>query len=488
MSPAAPVIAVRNPRTGEYDYEIQPPSASELDEICDGVRSAQQAWEAAGVAHRSAVLRCWADQMDLRREALVAAESADTGRFRLAGDMVAATINGIRSWCDRAEDLIAGNAREGVSTIWTNVSFRSQLRAYPLLGVISPWNQPIFLSTVDAIPALLAGCSVVVKCSEFAPRFSAPLMEAVRAVPELAKVFAFVQGAGETGQALIERSDAICFTGSVPTGRKVAEACARRFIPCFLELGGKDPVVVTASADLDRAVTAVVRGSVFATGQVCHSIERVYVHRSRYEAFVERLVQAAEEVRLSYPDDSHGHVGPFIMARQAEIADAQLDDAVSRGARILAGGKSEQHGGGVYMRPTVLVDVSHDMDVMTEETFAPVIPVMPYDDEEEAVRLANDTSFGLSGAVIAGDEAEARRIGERIDAGGISLQDTTLTTAIVLDAEKSSFRMSGLGESRMGPSAIMRYFRRKVLMTNTTTPVDMTDLAETLPPTPVPST
>jgi succinate-semialdehyde dehydrogenase / glutarate-semialdehyde dehydrogenase len=421
--------------------------------------------------------------MELRRDALVAAESADTGRFRLAGEMVNHTINGIRTWADRAGGLIAGNFREGTSSVWTNVRFQSQLRPYQLLGVISPWNQPIFLSTVDAVPALLAGCSVVVKCSEYAPRFSEPLMEAVRAVPELAEVFTFVQGAGETGQALIERSDAVCFTGSVPTGRKVAEACARRFIPCFLELGGKDPVVVTARADVGRAVTAVVRGTVFATGQVCHSIERVYVHRSNYDAFVELLVRAAQDVRLSYPDESRGHVGPFIMERQADIADAQLDDAISKGARVLTGGRSERHGGGVYMRPTVLVDVSHDMEIMVEETFAPIIPVMPYDDEEEAVRLANDTTFGLSGAVIAGDEEEARRIGERIDAGGISLQDTTLTTAIVLDAEKSSFRMSGLGESRMGPSAIMRYFRRKVLMTNTTEPVNMLDLAEIDPKT-----
>lgn len=481
MTPSPKPIPVRNPRTGELDYVVQPPSDTELAAICEGVRAAQPGWEARGVEARAGILRRWADEMELRRERLVAGEQADTGRFRLSGDMVDSTIGNIRSWCDRAPGLITTEAREGMSTIWTNVHYRSQVRPFELLGVISPWNQPIFLSTVDAIPALLAGCSVVVKCSEYAPRFSEPLMEAVRAVPELAEVFVFIQGAGETGQALIEQSDAVCFTGSVPTGRKVAEACARKFIPCFLELGGKDPVIVTETADQERAVTAVLRGSVFATGQVCHSIERVYVHRSRFDSFVDRLVQKAGELQLNYPEEAQGQIGPFIMERQASIADAQIDDAVAKGARILTGGKSEIHGGGVYMRPTVLVDVDHGMAIMTEETFAPVIPVMPYDDEEEALRLANDSAFGLSGAVIAGSMEEAARIGERIDAGGISLQDTTLTTSIVRDAEKSSFKMSGLGESRMGPSAIMRYFRRKVLMTNTTEPVNMADLTEVLP-------
>lgn len=474
-------IPVMNPRTGKYDYEIQPPSDAQLDALVDGLRGAQPEWEAAGIEHRVDVMRRWADEMEARKEALINAEGIDTGRFWIARVIVDSVIDNIRKWADTAPDLLRTDIRDGMSTVWPNVHYQSQLRPYRVLGVISPWNQPMFLSTIDAIPALLAGCSVMVKCSEHAPRFSEPVMEAVNAVPELAAVFTYIHGAAETGQALIERADAVCFTGSVPTGRKVAEACARRFIPCFLELGGKDPVIITESADIDRAVSAVMRGGVYATGQVCHAIERVYVDRNIFDTFVERLVVAAEAIRLNYPDDARGHLGPFIMRGQAQIADAQLDDAVSKGARILTGGKSEELGGGLYMRPTVLVDVDHDMEIMVEETFAPIIPVMAYDDVEEAVRLANDSKFGLSGAVIAGSVQEAREIGERIDAGGISLQDTTLTTAIVRDAEKSSFGFSGLGESRMGPSAILRYCRRKVLMTNTTNPVEMHSMVEEFP-------
>ncbi|HWH25099.1 MAG TPA: aldehyde dehydrogenase family protein [Pseudolysinimonas sp.] len=481
MSTAPAPIPVRNPRTGLVDLTLQPPSAEELDEICARLRAGQLAWEKAGIEHRAEVMLRWADEMDKRSDEIIEAERVDTGRFRIPREMVGATIWSIREWAKRAPGIVASEARLGQSSARSTVDFASQLRPYQLVGAISPWNQPIVLSTIDAIPALLAGCAVIVKCSEFAPRFARPLMDAVRAVPELAEVFLFIDGGAETGQALIERVDALCFTGSVPTGRKVAAACAERFIPAFLELGGKDPVIVTATADEDRAVTAVLRGGVYATGQVCHAIERVYVQRTKYDSFVEKLVHDAEQLQLSYPDDAQGHVGPFIMARQAEIADAQLDDAVAKGARILTGGKSEVHGGGVYMRPTVIVDVTHDMDIMTQETFAPIIPVMAYDTDEEAVRLANDSEFGLSGAVIAGTLDEARVLGEQIDAGGITLQDTTLTSAIMLDSEKTSFKASGLGDSRMGPSAIMRYYRRKVLITNTTVPVDMADLVEDLP-------
>jgi acyl-CoA reductase-like NAD-dependent aldehyde dehydrogenase len=174
-------------------------------------------------------------------------------------------------------------------------------------------------------------------------------------------VLAFVTGDGQTGAALIEQVDAVCFTGSVATGRKVAEACARRFIPAFLELGGKDPVIVLGSADPDRAAAVVLRGSVQATGQACQSLERVYVDQRLLAAFLDRLVARAEAVTLNYPDSHRGQVGPLIFARQAEIIAAQLADAVSKGARILTGGTIENHGGGAWLRPTVVTGVTHDM-------------------------------------------------------------------------------------------------------------------------------
>ncbi len=471
-------MPVRNPRTGEVDYHITPPTADEMLATTKSLRAAQVEWAAAPIAHRVAVMRKWADEIEKNKVAITKAESADTGRYRGAKETPEAVIWGIRGWADRAADIIGKAMLEGTSSIMPHIKFRSQLKPYPLLGVISPWNFPMMLSTIDATPALLAGSAAIIKPSEVTPRFVEPLMETIQKVPELAKVLTYVVGGGETGQQLIENVDIVCFTGSVPTGRKVAEACARRFIPVFLELGGKDPVIVTENADLERATDAVLRGTVYATGQICFSIERVYVQEKIHDAFVDKLVKKAEQIELNYPDIHKGHIGPFIFGKQAGIVDEQLDDAIKRGAKIRTGGKSQNLGGGQYMRPTVVTDVLQDMKIMQDETFGPVIPVMKYKTKDEAVKLANDTIFGLSGAVIAGSDEEAYELGSQIDAGGISLQDTTLTGAILRDAEKTSFNLSGMGGSRMGPASILRFFRKKALMTNTLAPQDMREIRE----------
>jgi len=273
--------------------------------------------------------------------------------------------------------------------------------------------------------------------------------------------------------------DVVCFTGSVRTGRLVGEAAARAFIPAFLELGGKDPVIVTANADIERATTAIIRGSVYATGQICYSLERIYVDRRIHDSFVDRLIAKAERIRLNHPDIHQGHIGPLIYGPQGGVIDAQLDDAVEKGAVIRLGGKSIRMGG-VWVRPTVVTGVTHEMKLMREETFGPVMPVMPYQTIDEAITLANDTEYGLSGAVIAGSREEALPIAERIQAGGISIMDTTLTSAIFLDAEKHSFGTSGLGGSRMGPASLLRFCRKKAFMINPGSPVDLEALAEGL--------
>jgi acyl-CoA reductase-like NAD-dependent aldehyde dehydrogenase len=352
---------------------------------------------------------------------------------------------------------------------------RSQLTPYPLLGVISPWNAPLMMSLMDAVPALLAGCAAIIKPSEVTPRFVGPISETIRAVPGLADVLTYVVGDGLTGQQIIENVDIVCFTGSVTNGRKVAEACARRFIPAFLELGGKDPAIVTASANVAEAARAIVRGAVYNTGQVCYSIERVYAHESIHDALVAALVQEAGKVELNYPDPNAGHIGPFIFDRQAAIVDQHLDDALARGARLRSGGKSFALGGGLYMRPTVLTHVTHEMKIMRDETFGPVIPVMSYRTEEEAVSLANDTEFGLSAAVIAGDAEEAQRLAREIDAGSVSVQDTFLTFAKLRKIGTHSFKRSGLGGSRTGPESILRFLRRKAILVNTAKPEGITD-------------
>lgn len=472
-------IAVKNPRTGEADYHFEAASRLAIESQCQDLRDAQADWGAAPLADRIGIMLKWADAVEKRRDAISKAEAIDTGRWRISSESPDAVIWGVRGWCDRADGIIKNALNVGQSTTMPDTKLAQQLVPFPLLGVISPWNFPLMLSTIDAIPALIAGCAAIIKPSEVTPRFVEPIQETIADVPELEKVLCYVQGAGETGQAIIDNVDIVCFTGSVPTGRKVAEAAARNFIPAFLELGGKDPVIVTESADIERATDAVLRGSVHATGQICFSIERVYVDQKIHDAFVDRLVEKSEEIALNNEGIHTGHVGPLIFDKQADIIDRQLDDATAKGATIRTGGKSETIGGGKYVRPTVVTGVNHQMSLMQDETFGPVMPVMPFSTVDEAVSLANDTEFGLSAAVIAGDEEEAMSIGQRINAGGVSLMDTTLTGAILRDAEKTSFNLSGLGGSRMGPASILRFFRKKALITNPSPPVRLQDMQET---------
>jgi len=461
------VIQVRNPRTGRADYSFQPLTEAELATRCAELRRAQPAWWQSGMAQRIAVLRRWADAIEAQHDAITAALAIDTGRTAIAAGEVRSASRNIRRWCDYGPTLIATPVHE--SGIMPTLRYSHQLVPYPLVGAISPWNFPVALSLIDSVPALLAGCAVFVKPSEVTPRFVAPLQRTVAAVPELARVFAIEAGDGATGAALIRQVDAVCFTGSVATGRKVAVAAAERFIPAFLELGGKDPAIILPSANLEDAADAILRGSVVATGQVCLALERAYVHESQHDAFVDLLVRKARQVQLNYPDIDRGDLGPLIFDRQADLIDAHLDDAVARGATIACGGKTENLGGGRYCRATVVTDVDHTMKLMTDETFGPVIPVMRYRTVDEAVALANDSEFGLSAAVFAGTLDEARAVAERINAGGLSLNDAALTRE-TYEAEKNSFGYSGMGGSRMGAAGLLRFYRKKALLMQTGKP------------------
>ncbi len=453
-------LPVRNPRTGEADYVIHPLDAAQLAALGDRLRQAQPAWSAAGVTHRAAVLREWSRQLLNDSAAVQAALAADTGRHRLAVTEVQTLPGMVEGYAAMGSAVLAPPAER--PSVVPGIGIGTDLVPYAVTGVISPWNFPFLLSMLDTVPALMAGCAVIVKPSEVTPRFIRPLMESVRRVPELAGVLAFIEGDGATGAALIEESDIVCFTGSVATGRKVAEACARQFIPACLELGGKDPAIVLASADPVRAAEVVLRASVQATGQACQSLERVYVQRPIHAAFLAALVDAARRVELNFPDVHAGQIGPLIFARQADLIADQLADARARGAQVLTGGEIERHGGGSWLRPTVITGVTPDMKVMTEETFGPVIPVVSFDDVEEAIGLANDSPYGLSAAVF-GAEAEARQVARRLDVGAVSINDGGLTTE-AFDAEKNSFKLSGMGPSRMGSSGLLRFLRKRAIL------------------------
>lgn len=426
-------------------------------------RASQCAWAARTPQQRAEALLRWAAALESDAARITSALERDTGRRALSQIELASVVSLIRRWAARAPGLIESHSRAGCATSLSGITTSTQLVPYPLVGVISPWNFPLILSLIDAVPALAAGCAAIVKPSEIAPRFAEPLAAATQQAPEVAEVLAFVLGEAATGAALIDRVDYVCFTGSAATGRKIATAAAAAFIPASLELGGKDPMIVLASADPRRAAQIALRASIVNTGQACQSIECVLVARAIAEPFLAALTEAAGRVRLNHPDIGSGDIGPFISQRQAQIVAAQLEDARAKGARVLTGGEVLSLGGGLYLKPTVLCDVTPGMQVMEEETFGPVIPVIPFDTLEEAVQLANRGRYGLSAAVLAATAEEAEAVAGRLQVGAVSINDGSLT-ALVWEAEKTSFKDSGLGPSRMGDCGLTRFLRRRVLI------------------------
>tara|TARA_B110000114_G_scaffold152805_1_gene164695 strand:- start:1121 stop:2563 length:1443 start_codon:yes stop_codon:yes gene_type:complete len=456
-------IKARNPRTGQLDYQFKAASKHAIKATIDSLRENQPKWRDAGIKYRIEVIKRWQASMRLERANIVSALQNDTGRLMLADQEFEGLQKSIDSWCSQAPTLLEPYKQAAVAM--PNVEIHGETSPYQILGAISPWNFPLLLSFIDVIPALLAGCSAVIKPSEVTPRFAVPVARSIAAVEELDAVLTIMPGDGLTGQALIDSVDVVAFTGSVTTGKKVAVAAAQKFIPAYLELGGKDPAIVLEGADLDRATTAILRASIVATGQACQSLERLYVAQADHDEFIQLLTEKAMAATLTKDDPNKGIVGPLIFSLQAAVIQQHLDDALQKGAIIYCGGKIEDHRGAKWIAPTVLGNVDHSMLIMTEETFGPIMPVMAFCRPEQAVALANDTSYGLSAAVFGKDEESALSVAKQINAGGISINDAGLTS-MVFETEKSAFGYSGMGPSRVGGSGLTRFLRQQSLYVN----------------------
>jgi len=457
------MLKARNPRSGELDYEFAAPDSDAILDAANTARRAQQLWAELSVEQRAGILLKWGEALEHQRDAMIGALVADTGRYNESVLEIDTTLGAINRWRAQAPALLAEAVPFASATPGIDIANRGV--PYALVGIISPWNFPLLLGLIDVIPALLAGSAVLIKPSEVTPRFIEPLNASLDAVPELRAVVHCLPGDGQTGAELIEQVDMVVFTGSVATGKKVGAAAMEQFIPAFLELGGKDPAIVTATADIERAATALTWGCMANAGQSCLSIERCYVHASRYDELVAALEKNIRGLQQCVDDASVGQVGPIIAERQADILREHLADAKAKGAEALVGGEVEEINGGLWCQPTLLTGVSHDMLVMTAETFGPILPVMSYETDEEAIALANGTEFGLSAAVFAGTNTEAYAIATRLEAGAISVNDCALT-AIIHEGEKQSFKASGLGGSRMGAASIQRFLRKQTHLIN----------------------
>src|SRR5437667_1749922 len=329
---------------------------------------------------------------------------------------------------------------------------------YGVIGIISPWNYPFSIPATEAMAALVAGNAVVLKPSEFTSLVALELASLLHAAGVPKDVFQVVPGDGATGAALIGSDiDKLSFTGSVATGKQIAQAAAARLLPVVLELGGKDPMIVLDDADVDVSSSGAVWGAFVNAGQACLSVERCYVHRKIYDGFVSACVEKAKRLRVGNGMDPERDIGPLIHERQLRTVELHIEDARSRGARVMTGGERLTLLGPNFYAPTVLADVNHEMRAMREETFGPVLPIMPFDSESEAVRLANDSEYGLAASVWTRDAARGERIARQIKAGTVMVNDAVSCFG-VSEAPHGGVKASGIGRThgRLGLEEMVR--------------------------------
>ena len=438
-------IALRSPATREPVGEITVSTAEDVNAAIARARKAQKAWAEKPIKERAAILRRAIDVLIARQEDVVETVRKETGKPRaeaLAIEVLP-SLDFINFWCSRAEKNISDEWRPLHGYLKPFKKLLMHYRPLGVIGVITPWNGPFALSMNPTVQALLAGNAVLVKPSEVTPYsggFAVKILHEA-GVPE--DVVQVLHGDGETGGALVNGDvDKISFTGSVGTGKKIARACAERLIPVTLELGGKDALIVCEDADLDRAAIGAVYLSMFNTGQVCMGTERIYVVESIADEFIRLVRDKADAVRYGHGDDVD--VGPLFWDRQLDIVSRHVEDAKKKGAKVLVGGEADLAKGCFY-KPTLVVDVTHDMDLMREETFGPIVAIMKVKNEAEAIRLANDCKYGLSASVFTKNVDKAIRIAKQLDAGSVCHNDAAVIYGVP-EAPFGGMKESGLGQ------------------------------------------
>jgi acyl-CoA reductase-like NAD-dependent aldehyde dehydrogenase len=450
-------LEVHNPATGGLIATVPVDSPRAVAEAVARVRADQPEWEALGIEGRHRWLAKLRDWLLDNTDRVLDTMQLETGKVRAdASNEPVYLADLINFYGAKASKFIGEQSVRPHTPLLAAKKLQIQYRPYPVVGIISPWNFPLILALGDAIPALQAGAAVVIKPSEFTPLGLAEVVKAWREEIGGPDVLGCVQGTGETGGALVDEVDFIQFTGSDRTGRKVMARAAHTLTPVSLELGGKDPMIVLSDADLDRAANAAAWGGMMNSGQICMSVERIYVEEPVYDEFVAKLTAEVGKLRQGADDRRFGKdVGAMTSPNQTAIVEDHVGEALACGARALTGGKRVE-GPGDYFEPTVLVDVDHSMKVMREETFGPVVGVMKVRDSEEALRLANDSRYGLSGSVF-GERERAERVARRVECGAVNVNDV-LVNYLASDVPMGGWKQSGIGY-RHGEPGIKKYCR-----------------------------
>jgi acyl-CoA reductase-like NAD-dependent aldehyde dehydrogenase len=458
-------IPVENPATGEVIGHVPDMTVGEVTELARRARAAQPAWEELGFDGRGRVLKRmqrWA--MD-NADRIITTICAETGKTYEDAQIAELTYGAAAFgfWADKAPHYLADERIRSSSIFVKGKRLVLRYRPVGLVGVIGPWNYPLTNSFGDCIPALAAGNSVILKPSEITPFTSLLLAEGLAACGLPDDVFAVATGRGATGAAVIDEVDMIMFTGSTSTGRKVAVRAAERLIPASLELGGKDPMIVLADANIERAANHAAYYSMFNCGQTCISIERCYVEAPIYDEFVKRVTEKVRAIRQGVPAGPGSvDVGSLTFPAQVETVERHVEEARERGAKVLTGGRRGRTDG-YWFEPTVLVDVDHDMACMREETFGPTLPIMKVADAEEAIRLANDSEYGLSAAVFSRDSSRAEAVARRVSAGAVTVNDALVNYAALELPMGGAKPGSGVGY-RHGAGGIRKYCRQQSLL------------------------
>ena len=457
-------IPVENPATGQEIGRIPNLSPDEVAELVGRARAAQPAWEARGFAGRARVMlefRRWFVENRDRVLTTIVEESGKAREDALFNELFY-TADSLGFWAKKAEKYLRDERIRGHSPLLFGKKLVLRHRPVGVVGVIGPWNYPLTNNFGDAIPALMAGNSVVLKPSSVTPFTSLLMAEGLEAAGMPEDVFNVLTGSGGAGAALVDNVDMVMFTGSTEVGRKVGAQAGERLIPCALELGGKDPMIVLEDADLERAANAAVTYSFGNGGQTCIAVERVYVHEDVHDEFVDKVVQKTRKLRQGVPGGAGSiDVGAVTFADQLDVLQRHVADAREKGADVLVGGGTGP-GPGRFFEPTVLKDVDHSMEIMTEETFGPVLPIMKVRDADEAVRLANDSPYGLDSSVWSGDVARGERVARRVEAGATCVNDA-LVNYLALEVPFGGAKDSGLG-ARHGTNGIRKYTRTHSLL------------------------
>jgi succinate-semialdehyde dehydrogenase/glutarate-semialdehyde dehydrogenase len=439
-------LRLSSPATRETIGAIEVQNAEDVAVALEAARKAQPEWAALSFDERARFLDRAVKTLVERQDDFIEVVLRESGKPRTEALMmeIFAGCDALTYYAKRSRDILRSEKRK----LHGMMRFMKQLRIVyqPLgvVGVISPWNAPFILSLNPTIQALMAGNAVLLKPSEVTPNSGALVGELFEAAGLPEGLLTVLTGDAETGAALVEAGvDKISFTGSVETGRKVGEACARQLIPCTLELGGKDPMIVCDDANVDIAAGGAVAGAFMNAGQYCCGTERVYVAEEIADAFTERVVARVAELRQGASGEFD--VGAIFWDRQIEIIERHVEDALAKGACALAGARRNPDFEGLFYEPTVLTDVDHDMLVMRDETFGPVLPIMRVRDDEDAIALANQTTYGLAANVWTQDKRRGYAIAKRLHAGSVCINDMA-TTYGAPEAPFGGRRASGVGQ------------------------------------------